>query len=180
MKFIFDFDDVLFHTTKKFREHENAILEKAGISRETSMEYSKKERWNLFSLRKMLAHFSVPPELYEKIMEKSKNHVNEELREIIEKLGKPNCYLVTYGDEEFQLDKIKRSGIMPLFSEVIVVIGSKKEAIEKICAKYKNEKVIFVDDKAKHFEDLDFIKYPNLKTILYDERGLEKLTSILS
>ena len=42
-----------------------------------------------------------------------------------------------------------------------------------------NEEVIFVDDKAKHFEDLDFKKYPNLKTVLYDDKGFEKLSAIL-
>ena len=33
---------------------------------------------------------------------------------------------------------------------------------------YENE------DKS-NFENLDFTKYPNLKTILYDEQGLEKI-----
>jgi HAD superfamily hydrolase (TIGR01509 family) len=179
MKFIFDFDDVLFHTTSKFKKHKDAILAKAGLPLNLSREYSEKERWNLFSLKKMLAHFSISPKLYEKIMEESKNYVNKELLEIIKKIGKSNCYLVTYGDEEFQKDKIKRTDVSPFFSEIIIVSDSKKEAIEKICAKYKNEKVVFIDDKAKHFENLDFKKCPNLKTILYDEKGLEKLRSIL-
>ena len=94
---------------------------------------------------------------------------------IIKKLGKENCYIVTLGNEEFQRDKIKRAGIESLFFKIVVVWGSKKEAVEKICAKHINEKVIFIDDKAKYFEDLDFKKYPNLKTILYNERGFEKV-----
>src|SRR3989338_617731 len=40
---------------------------------------------------------------------------------------------------------------------------------------YEKKTVVFVDDKAKYFENLDFEKYPNLKTILYDDQGLEKL-----
>ena len=83
--------------------------------------------------------------------------------------------MVSYGEEEFQTTKIERSGIAPLFSEIIIVGGSKKEAVEKICEKYKNEEVIFIDDKAKHFEDLDFKKYPNLKTVLYSGQNLEDI-----
>ncbi len=174
MKFIFDFDDVLFHTSKRFKKHVIPVLEKHGISRNQIEEYFKKERWNLFSFKKMLAHFSVS-RLYEEIMGKGKVFSNKDLIEVIKKMGKNNCFIITYGDEEFQRDKIERAGITPLFSEIIVVTGSKKESIERICEKYKNEEVLFVDDKAKHFEDLDFNKYPNLKTILYDGQGLQKL-----
>jgi len=181
MKFIFDFDDVLFHTTKHFREHLLVVLEKIGISRDFVIEYLEKERWKLLSLKKLVTHFvnDDKENIYKEIMGKNKDFLNDDLFILIKKLGKSNCYIVTYGEEEFQKDKIKRTGIASLFSEIIVVPGSKKEAIEKICAKHKNEEVIFIDDKAHHFKDLDFKKYPNLKTILYDDKGLEKLTSIL-
>jgi FMN phosphatase YigB (HAD superfamily) len=175
MKYIFDFDNVLFDTSKKFKEHMILVLEKIGVSPDSVRDYCDKERWNQFSLKKMLNHFSVKEDFYEKIMSKNKNFVNGELIEVIKKLGRSNCFILTYGDEEFQLNKIKRTGIGAHFVEIIVVSGSKEEAIEKICDKYKKEKVLFIDDKTKHFEDLDFKKYPNLKTIFYDENGLEKL-----
>jgi len=73
------------------------------------------------------------------------------------------------------LDKIRSTGFESFFSKIIVVPESKKKTVEKICTEYNNEKVIFIDDKAKYFEGLDFKKYPNLTTVLYDERGLEKL-----
>lgn len=176
MKYIFDFDDVLVHTTKKIKEHTYSVLEKAGVSRGLSEEYIEKERRSLFSLKKMLAHFSVSESLYEEIMKETKNFVNNELVEIVKKIGKSDCYIITYGDKEFQMEKIKRAGIESLFSEIIVVLESKKEAVEKICAQHRDEKVIFIDDKAKHFKDLDFVKYPNLKTILYDEKSFKKVT----
>ena len=180
MKFIFDFDDVLFNNTKQFKEHMYLCLKKADVPRELAEEYYKSVRAKQFWLKELLAHFSVPKSWYKKILKESKNFTNKKLLKVIKKLGKNNCYIVTHGHEEFQRDKIKITGISPLFSEIIVVSENKKEAIEKISAKYKNEKVIFIDDKIKHFENLDFGKYPNLKTILYDERGLEKLTAILS
>jgi FMN phosphatase YigB (HAD superfamily) len=183
MKFIFDFDDVLFHTNNEneFRGNIYSKLEKVGISRDLVKEYIERERESKdsFSLKKMLIHFSVPESLYEEIMHECKNFVNKELLEIIKKLGKKNCFILSYGQKEYQQDKIKRAGIIPLFSEITITLGSKKEAVEKICAKHKGERVIFIDDKARHFEDLDFKKYPNLETILYDEQGFEKLLSIL-
>lgn len=175
MKFIFDFDNVLFKTRTHFKEHLIGVLERAGISRDKVEEYWKKGHLDTFSLKKMLTELDLNQDLYEEIMNQSKNFVNEALIKVVENLGEKNSFVVTFGDKEFQLDKIQKAGIAPLFSEIIVVQGSKKEAIEKICVKYKDEKVIFVDDRANHFEDLDFVKYPNLKTILYDEQGLDKL-----
>ncbi|MEI7709166.1 MAG: HAD hydrolase-like protein [bacterium] len=174
MKFIFDFDDVLLHTTRRFKEHVIPVLEKNSISRNQTEEYFKKERSNLFSFKKMLAHFSVP-HLYEETMKENRNFVNQDLVKIIKKLGKENCCIISYGDEEFQKDKINSAGISSLFFEIIVVQSSKKEAVEKIAAQFPTEKVLFIDDKASHFRDLDLAKHTNLKTIIFDENGLEKL-----
>lgn len=179
MKYIFDFDNVICYTNPKFREYIYSFLEKNGISHNSSKEYLEKEISNLFSLKKMLAHFSVKEDIYQEIMNGSKNFLNKDLVNEIKKLGKENCYIVTYGDKEFQLDKIKKAGINSLFCEIKTVSGSKKEAVEKICDKHKNEKVVFIDDKMKCFEDLNFKKYPNLQTIHFDEHGLEKLLAIL-
>lgn len=184
MKFIFDFDDVLFFTTRHRKEHMFVLLEKVGIPLAEIEEYYKKARLEGLLLKNMLAHFLASKrinqkKLYEEIMAENKNFINVALLETIKKLGKDNCFLITHGGTEFQKDKIKRTGVAPLFSKIIIIQGSKKEAVEKICAKHKDEKVIFIDDKVTCFEDLDFKKYPNLKTILYDEHGLEKLISIL-
>ncbi|MEK7471317.1 MAG: HAD hydrolase-like protein [Patescibacteria group bacterium] len=175
MKYIFDFDDVLFNNTKQFKDHMYACLEKAGIPRTQAKEYYKGVRISGFWLKEMLSHFSLKEDWYEKILERSENFLNKDLVNEIKKLGKENCYIVTHGGEEWQLDKIKKTDITSLFSKIIVVQGSKKESVEKICAKHKNEKVIFIDDKVKHFENLDFKKYPNLKTILYTGQSVESL-----
>lgn len=179
MKYIFDFDDVLFNT-KQFKEHIYTTFEKAGVSRDKVEEYYKRNHKRTQSLfKEMLIHFSLEENLYEELLKESKNSTNKELLKIIKNLEKENCHIITRGGKEWQLNKIKRSNIEPFFSEIIVVWESKKEAVEKICAKYKDEEVLFIDDKAENFKDLDFVKYPNLKTILYDEQGLEKFISIL-
>ena len=168
MKYIFDFDDVLFFTTKHRKEHLYPLLEKSGVPKDKIEDYYKKARLEGLSLKDMLAHFD-KEDLYETIMSAGANFINTELLETIKKLGKENCFLITHGGVEFQQDKIKRSGVAPLFSKIIIILGSKKEAVEEICEKYKNEEVFFIDDKIQYFSDLDFKKYPNLKTILYDE-----------
>jgi len=183
MKYIFDFDDVLFHNSEKLKKRIYSCLDKAGIPYDIAEAYYKKVRGGEFSLKNFLSEIIDLEkkkdinlvELYEEIMKECPNFINTELVNLVQKLEKENCYLVTYGGYEHNKSKIERSGITPLFSEIHIVFGSKKEVVEKICAKHRNEKVIFIDDKAKHFEDLDFKKYPNLKTILYTGQSAEKL-----
>lgn len=180
MKYIFDFDDTLFYTSKKFKEDIFIILSKLGITREEVKKYFEKEEFNLFSLKKMLMNFSIKEEIYENIISKCESFVNQDLLNLVKKLGKENCYIVTYGYEEFQLDKIERSGIASFFSDIIVVGKEyKKEAIEQICSKYADEKVFFIDDKQKHFDELDMSKCQNLKTILYQEQTAQDIKSLL-
>ena len=182
MKFIFDFDDVLFNT-RKFKEQIYLSVEKIGIPRSVEEECYKEFRKYAFSLKKFLSYLFDKEKkenvsvdgIYEEIMFDCKSFLNQELVEMVRNLGATNSFIVTSGDKEFQFDKIKRAGVESLFLEIIVVPESKKGEIEKLCAKYKNEKVIFVDDKIQFFKDLDMSKYSNLKTILYDEHGLEKL-----
>lgn len=181
MKYIFDFDDVLFDNTKQFKEHMYLCLEKVGIPRNIAETYYEEVRENGFSIKNfvsvLLSRGKITEiegmELCKKIMAENKNFANTKLIEKIKNLGKENCFIVTHGLNDYQLDKINSIDILPLFNEIITVQGSKKEAVEAICAKYKNEEVLFIDDKTKHFESLDFDKYPNLKTILYTGQKLD-------
>ncbi|MFH1366356.1 MAG: hypothetical protein ABIG99_03140, partial [Patescibacteria group bacterium] len=168
MKFIFDFDDVLFYNTKQLKEHMYICLEKVGVSRNIVEPYYTEARKKEFSLKNLISSLVAREnikqinikDICEEIMNECKNFVNKELLEVIKKIGKENCFLISYGQEKFQQEKIKRTSVASLFSKIIIVQESKKEAVEKICARYKDEEVIFIDDKAHHFKDLDFKKYP--------------------
>jgi len=177
MKYIFDFDDVIFETTRRRLEHVYPFLEERGIPVSEIDDYYKKVRGEQFSIKKLLKHFSLGEELYEEMMHGSETFANPELIELIKKMGKENCYLITYGDEDFQRDKIKILNVGSLFLEIIVVpTDEKRKLIEEICARYPDETVLFIDDKAKHFVNLDFKKYPKLRTVHWDKQhGLEKL-----
>lgn len=173
MKYIFDFDDVLFNNTKEFKPYMYTCLEKAGVPRNIAEPYYKEIRVNRFWLKNLLSHFSLNESLYEEILKESKKFINKNLINLVKKLGKENCFILTHGGEEFQLDKIKRTGVTPLFSDIIVVFSKKTEIIEKICAKYRNEKIFFIDDKQKHFDELNLKECPNLKTIFYKGQNIE-------
>jgi FMN phosphatase YigB (HAD superfamily) len=180
MKFIFDFDDVLFHNTKVLKPYMYARFEEAGIPRSiVEPYYNEIKKTSKFWLKDLLTHFSLKESLYEEILEESKNIVNLELIDMVKKLGKDNCYILSHGGEEYQLEKIKRAGIFPLFKEVIVIFDKKTKKIEEICERHQDEEVFFIDDKAHHFDGLDPIKCKNLKTILFDENGPEKLKAII-
>ena len=71
------------------------------------------------------------------------------------------------------MDKIKRTGIINLFNEVIITFDTKTNAIEKICKNFPNEKIYFIDDKQKHFDELRLENCPNLTPILYTGQNLK-------
>ncbi|OGJ01450.1 hypothetical protein A3G98_00865 [Candidatus Nomurabacteria bacterium RIFCSPLOWO2_12_FULL_37_8] len=179
MKYIFDFDDVLFNT-KQFKQHIFSCLLKRGLSQRVTQAYYKKIREKEFSLKNFIMNLFLHEQIkkidvqntYEEIMHECPNFVNQELLIVVRNSGTANCYIVTCGEKEFQKNKIKRSGIAHLFSKITIEPGSKKRTVEKICAKNKGERVFFIDNTANHFEDLNLDKCPNLKTILYTGQDL--------
>ena len=175
MKFIIDFDDVLLHTTKMLKKRIYDCLENAGVEREKALDLYRRVRYPEFSLRKFIYRLleennldiNKTEEIYEDIMKETPKYINHHLVEEVKKLGKESCIVVTNGEKEFQTHKLKRSGLYDLFSEIYIVPGSKKDIIFEICKKYKDEKIVFTDDKATFFDDLELKSLPNLETVLY-------------
>jgi len=174
-KYIFDFDDVLFLNTEKFKKHMYECFEEIEVSQDTVKRYYKIEKEKGWTLPNLVASVlegenitSVDKEeLTEKIMGECKNFVNNELVDRIRTLQVEDCYMVTHGVKEYQLEKVDRTGLGPLFTQIFTVLDTKKGPVEMICEKFKDDKIVFVDDKEKRFTDLDFVKYPNLRKVLY-------------
>jgi len=174
-KYIFDFDDVLFFNTDKFKKHMYKCFEEVGVSYDTVKRYYKIEKekgWVLHNLVESIIDgeniTSInKDELSEKIMRECQNFINNELIDKIKKLKVKDCYLVTHGVKEYQLEKVNRTGLSPLFTQIFTVLDTKKGPVEMICEQFKDDEVVFVDDKEKRFADLDFVKYPNLRKVLY-------------
>ena len=183
MKLIFDFDDVIMNTSLLKKKITSSFY-KLGVPKEITDNYYELRDKNIpFSLKLFLMSFLEKEkiksvsylELYEKIMKICPDILNKEVVQIAQNAGKENSFIVTNGDKEFQMDKIKKSGIESFFSEIYITNGSKKDIVENICLKNLNEKVIFVDNKIEFFNDLDIERCKNLKTILYDANGFENL-----
>jgi len=104
------------------------------------------------------------------------NNHNKELLAEIEKLPKEDLWIMTYGEEEFNRAKVEQSGIGKFFNKVQirVVSGSKKEWVAQTCAEFPEEIIIFVDNRQDFIQEVTREKSKNLRTILYDENGLQK------
>lgn len=180
MKVIFDFDDVIFNT-KHFKEIMFQTLEAAGYKSASTKYADTRKQGGVFSLRSFIAQVIADSSeenvdmLYSEIMNLCRECVNDEVRTLMEKLGQENCYIVTHGDQEFQEEKIRKSIGEGLVQQVIIVKGSKAEAIKEICDRYPKEEIIFVDDKILFLNDIWFEDCPNLKTVLFNENGIINL-----
>jgi len=180
MKVIFDFDDVIFNA-KGFKTAMFGILKEKGYGDVEKKYIDVRLREAPFSLFDFLREVddtltsSTQEELYQEILRVSEHVINHDIVDVMKRLGKKHCYVVTSGDARFQKDKIIRSVGEGVAQEVFVVPGSKKEVIQMLCQRHLNEEVIFVDDKLGFFNDLEMEACQNLKTILYNENGLANL-----
>ena len=181
MKVIFDFDDVLFNA-KGFKDAIFSMLTKRGYE-EVSEKYKRRREdttpFSLYSfIRTITAETSEAnvTELYDEIMSTCSTFINHEVAALIQHLGKENCYIVTHGDEVFQVDKIKESIGVDAVREVFVVPDKKRETIAMLCKRHADEPVIFVDDKIGFVNDIPMSEEcQNLKTVLFNENGLATL-----
>lgn len=180
MKLILDFDDVLFNSSK-LKEKFFAVLAFHGVKNAEEEYHFERANDRPFSLWLFLKRICREEDmrdaglLYEEIMSTCHECRNEAVIEVVNKVGRDNCYIVSNGESEFQNEKLVRSGIYTLVREVFVVPGSKKEVIEGLCQQWSKEEVVFAEDKDKFLNDIDEVKCPNLRKVLFDKNGLEKL-----
>src|SRR3989344_673275 len=143
MKYIFDFDDVLFNNTEQFKKHMFRFITEAGVPLEVAQEYYYRPEVHgqEFSLRdfisRLFSQFGIKiPQggVYEAIMVRCPEFVNTELVLALKRIPRRDRYIVTNGQREFNMDKIKRSGIHELFDEenIFIVPRGKEEAIDEI------------------------------------------------
>lgn len=158
-----------------FKKHMYECFLNFGIDKDTVKKYYATEKERGFIIYNLAKHVlegenntAISAEdLNEMIMSKVPEFLNNELIEKIKLLGRDNCFMVTHGVPEYQLYKVWRSGIYPLFKEVYIIQDTKKYSVEAVSQHYKDEDVYFIDDKESRFKDLDLDKCKNLKTILF-------------
>jgi len=176
MKIFIDFDGVIFNT-KLFKKQLFKIFndksqykkfKKLGIpySPLTHLKFlSKKRRVNY---KKILATLN-------KLIRDSKKYVFSDAKKFLNHFPKSDLYLLSYGDLSFQRQKIKAAGVSKYFRRIVITDKNKAEIIRKLSKKdkfKKGEKMIFIDDKRKHvneikaMKDKNIIIFPNLKKSL--------------
>src|SRR3989338_5767386 len=126
MKYIFDFDDVLFNNTAQFKQHMFKVIAGEGVPPEAAREYyfRPEVHGQEFSLKKFISDLfsqfgiKIPQDaVYETIMVECPKFRNVELIEALKRIPKKDRYIVTNGQREFNTDKLKYSGIHGLFDE---------------------------------------------------------------
>ncbi len=180
MKYIFDFDDVLFYNTDKFKKHMFSMLSRAGVPEDEAREYYAlpEIRGKEFSLKNFIKNLFLRYDIevdqgtvYEEIMKECPKFLNFLLLEKIKDLGAGNCYIVTFGEKEFNEDKIKYSGIDNYFlpKNIHIVPESKRKAIQEICEENPDSPIEFWDNRQDFLDEVKDI--PNIKTVLYDKKA---------
>ncbi len=179
MKVVLDFDDVIFNA-KAFKELMFFYLGERGIRNARGVYEKMRHDEKVFSVLAYLDELGINEDerdaVYEGIMTPCARLTNKEIIRVMEQVGKENIFILSQGEEGFQRDKIERSvGDKVFGSHVAVVRESKTEELRRICDTYKGEDVIFADDKIEFLNALPATLTPNLKTVLFNERGLETL-----
>jgi hypothetical protein len=179
MKVVLDFDDVIFNTNA-FKELMFFYLAERGIRNAKEAYEQMRQREEVFSVIRYLDELGIKEEerdeVYEGIMTPCVWLVNKEVIALMEQIGKENIFILSQGDEAFQREKIERAvGDKVLGSHIAIVPESKTEELMRICEMYKDEDVIFADDKLKFLNALPATDIPNLKTVLFNEKGLQTL-----
>lgn len=182
MKIFLDFDDVVFNA-KQFKKDKKEIFKNFGIAEKIFNQYPeefKKNRKNgelmvysqdkhIESLENMLSgngiDFKKLKEELSEFIKGAKKYVFKEFYNFAEKIGKENLFLLTYGDIEYQTEKVKNSGVMDYFTDIIITDGLKSEALSKKLLINNNEACYFIDDRITHLEDVKK-KFPEIKTLL--------------
>lgn len=161
MKIILDFDDTILNTGLLMKELVG-IFTRAGLSEKDYYENYRrtKEIKGDFDLDLILNLSSETIDLDKK---KIKNEiailfdgmeifVYRDFFDFCKNFSRENMILLSTGEKDFQMNKIKGSKVIPYFSEVIVISREKSEKLKVISKKYPGEDMIFVDDKAREID----------------------------
>lgn len=178
MKIFVDFDDVIFNT-KSFFEKLKMVYVPFGISSElfeTTYEELKKERagsWLGYSsslhIEKLQECLSVDVPALQKAIDSFLRDTSEfvfpDVKDFLQ-WAEENTYSVSvlsFGDLEFQTQKIHGTQLSAYFEKVIVTDKDKSQAL--IAEKISEEKVWFLDDR-NHFLENVKAKIPSVQTVL--------------
>ena len=169
MNYYIDFDYTLFDTLA-FRKELYKLLEKNGLNKELlkpTPEVAKSKGGKLFNLKTLFIDISEKYNLPKEQILKELKHILDKCEEFLYsdsieflqflKENGNKVYLLTWGDKEFQEEKVVKSNISKYFDKMIFT----EELKFTLNLDYKNS--IFIDDSLKDLEG--FYKNNALKVI---------------
>ena len=185
MKYIFDFDDVIFDSIRFKQEKLFPALVHKGVTAQQVQEVYKKgftSPENLFKDVALACGVQLSTQEQGDIVENLFTNLNSFLHadtvELIKQKGKSDCVILSLGDTLFQKRKISETGLDELVSHVKIVQDSKKDWVIDFSNTYTAETVYFIDNTEGHLNHPEFSLLPNLKTVLYV--GPESLREVMT
>lgn len=177
MKIFIDFDGVIFNT-ELFKKPLIKIFFENGISKkdfDKSYQQFKKQKIpyspikHIEFLIKNKKRRYKNDRLYSGILKLLKNlklYIFKDAEIFLKSFSKNNLYLLSYGDLNFQKQKIKGAKISDYFRRIIITNKNKAEIVKQIIKKDKFgklEKIIFIDDQPRNIKEVSSIR--NITTI---------------
>jgi len=171
MKIFIDFDDVLFNT-RKFKQDIIAVFEKNGVSQEKFREsYWGKTRDLDRQIKFIQEKYNIDTKNLEKdlvnLLTDLSAYIFDDVLDFLKSSDRENMYVVSFGFEEFQRQKIKNSALEKYFQDIVITDKLKSEAIGLIIDKYKiiDQELYFLDDRSEYLGEVKN-KFPEIKTVL--------------
>ena len=179
MNIYIDFDRTLFDTDLFLNDLEN-VLELSGITIDKFFDYVNKDKengFNIYSILNLMAKdIKVDDDVYkkiDKIIENSEHYIYSDVYDFVKKSKSSGykIFVLTKGNDEFQLLKIRNTDLFDYLDGVIVTLKDKG----KLDLNYQES--IFIDDNPGEIES---IMLKNPKRIIRIKRDGAKYNNILA
>jgi FMN phosphatase YigB (HAD superfamily) len=181
MKIFIDFDDVIFNT-REFITDFKKVFKANDISEEIfdKYYYDTAEQQSNIQIKKYDADRHIQrikevlhidtgqlEEDFAKFINDTSKYIFPDVRNFLEQFERADLYLISYGDLEYQRNKIKNSGITKYFNKVITTYKLKAEELAKILSldEIESEDIYFLDDRVEQIRSVKK-KFPQAHTLL--------------
>ncbi len=191
MKIFVDFDNTIFDTRHQFLDDFFGVFYRYGVSREifdSTLPYFSKTSLQIGECYSPESHIKeikrvTKQNINEKqflqemeiFLEDLEKYVFEDFYEFANNFNKKDLIILSYGEDNFQLQKINGSGVKQFFEDAIITQGDKTKEIEKYmqkcCGRDSAYVPVLIDDKLGYFESAKSSQL-NIKTI-HNLRGEE-------
>ena len=162
MKIFVDFDDTLFDKSCGFVQAYKNIFIRSGV-----------EEKNFFDTLHFVGEFYTPQKHIMRIVRKqpsvrvdhilqnitqfllqSKKYVFFDVARSLQKFDRSDLVILSYGENDFQMQKITNSGVMNHVSDVIITQGDKSREIEMYMQNDPDHDIAVIDDGVNHLANI--------------------------